>query len=1037
MKNKLLFSTALVAAAFAASDVLAQETGSLIINGQVSEQSLQDYANSDAAHQLWVDNVTTDGLETTVNSGYIQAKNLDIANKSNITVSGKGVFISGDTTTNVSADSTVTLENSGHLLSAYDTDHNNRAVNIEGSVAMNTGTIRAASSANGENYSSVIIGEGGKVTAEGNNNFIASRNTVVNGDISVANGASLDFVGDMIREENGFLNGGDTEKNGTLTISESGSLTSEGNVDANAVSIVNNGTIANNSTTKDSFNLGNYSSDGGNFNGGFTFDGSKVNPDGEGENGSVILANNATITTPNQNGADANDINTISISNAKEITLTNGSAIDASYLKIEGDADNKTQITIGGNNPDAGRGEGDDSWRNNSYILSYNEGSISNADITILDGGHIMQAATGDSAETAAAHDMSITDSTITVEKGGMMKSSKLSNTNSAFNLSNTQINLFGSIDGNIKDTGNSEITVSDADAYIRQIESLNKLNINADTTTQTLFGADSTVSEMNIAEGKTFTLDTPGKDGTAVKLTANTVNVDGTLVVGNGAASGTNYEIENTNVNDGGILNIAANENEYASNVTLNEGATMAIGVANKEGGGIINGSIASGNSLTVEGASKLAVVIADDVDLGEDGSALTLNTNITDKLKDKESGLTLADNFMYALSVDETSGTVTAAKEDASGIASNMTAAGASANAAGAAAAFALADGLTGQGQAIHDALSNSMQTGNASAAAKLAEDVAPSAAPVVQTVETGLLNQAYGAVSSQLSGGNVAAASEGKASGDGAFSKAAAWVRTLFNKTEIDDTSKAKGFDAETTGVALGFHKEVADNVKAGIAYAYGDTDIDGSGRDSDVESHTFMLYGEYKPSNWYVNGIASYGMSDYDEKKHTSVGTIDGSYDVETYGLQAMTGYEMNVGGYNLTPEAGLRYAHIKQDSYRDSAGQKISADDQDILTGIVGVKANKDFALESGTILRPEVRLAMTYDLMDGDNNAVVNVGGSSYRINGEELDPFGIEAGAGVTAELSDNWDVTAGYQGRFRSDYTDHTGLLSAKYKF
>ena len=226
-------------------------------------------------------------------------------------------------------------------------------------------------------------------------------------------------------------------------------------------------------------------------------------------------------------------------------------------------------------------------------------------------------------------------------------------------------------------------------------------------------------------------------------------------------------------------------------------------------------------------------------------------------------------------------------------------------------------------------------------------------------------------------------------------------------------------------------------MADNVKAGIAYAYGDTDIDGSSRDTDVESHTFMLYGEYKPSNWYVNGIASYGMSDYDEKKHTSVGTIDGSYDVETYGLQAMTGYEMNVGGYNLTPEAGLRYAHIKQDSYRDSAGQRISADDQDILTGIAGVKANKDFALDNGTILRPEVRLAMTYDLMDGDNTAIVNVGGSSYRINGEELDRFGIEAGAGVTAELNDNWDVTAGYQGRFRSDYTDHTGLLSAKYKF
>ena len=128
---------------------------------------------------------------------------------------------------------------------------------------------------------------------------------------------------------------------------------------------------------------------------------------------------------------------------------------------------------------------------------------------------------------------------------------------------------------------------------------------------------------------------------------------------------------------------------------------------------------------------------------------------------------------------------------------------------------------------------------------------------------------------------------------------------------------------------------------------------------------------------------------------------------------------------------------MRYAHIKQDSYRDSAGQRISSENQDILTGIAGVKASKDFTLENGMKLRPEARLAMTYDLMDGENDAIVNIGSASYRINGEQLDRFGIEAGAGLTAELNDKWDVSAGYEGKFRDDFNDHTGILSAKYKF
>lgn len=41
------------------------------------------------------------------------------------------------------------------------------------------------------------------------------------------------------------------------------------------------------------------------------------------------------------------------------------------------------------------------------------------------------------------------------------------------------------------------------------------------------------------------------------------------------------------------------------------------------------------------------------------------------------------------------------------------------------------------------------------------------------------------------------------------------------------------------------------------------------------------------------------------------------------------------------------------------------------------------------------------------------------------------------DADAGVTAELNNAWEVSAGYEGKFRDDYKDHSGILSAKYKF
>ena len=312
-----------------------------------------------------------------------------------------------------------------------------------------------------------------------------------------------------------------------------------------------------------------------------------------------------------------------------------------------------------------------------------------------------------------------------------------------------------------------------------------------------------------------------------------------------------------------------------------------------------------------------------------------------------------------------------------------------------------------------------------------------VAPEVAPMVQKTQTETANQVFSAVSTRLTGGSISTGSEGMSSGD-TNPDAAVWVQGMYNHSELDDTSKAKGFDADSAGVALGIEKFINKDVKIGAGYAYTNTDIDGFMRSTDVDTHTAILYGEYKPSNWYVNGIATYGWSDYSEDKSIAGVGVKADYDVETFGLQAMTGYDMNVNGFGFTPEVGLRYVHIKQDAYTDSADQKVSGNDSDILTGVIGAKVNKTFALDNGMLIKPEARIAATYDMINDDVNSVVTLAnGSAYAVEGEALDRFGMEFGAGITAEVNDNVEFSLGYEGKFREDYQDHTGLINAKYKF
>ena len=504
---------------------------------------------------------------------------------------------------------------------------------------------------------------------------------------------------------------------------------------------------------------------------------------------------------------------------------------------------------------------------------------------------------------------------------------------------------------------------------------------------------------------------------------------------------------------------------NGGASSVIVGEGATLDIGTNTLHSGGE---KAVSGEGVHFKDNSTLAFTVTDKdtygkihanyVNISENGTNLNMTLNgaalakgetTTLKLFNGEDSDTveiegkfanLSQNSRYEF-IDNGDGTF-----DITSVGSATDAvvdAGGSANNAGTAEAWDSVSASTSSpvAAAVTEQLaqlSNSTNAAEQKAYVDALTAVAPEVAPMVQKTQTETANQVFGAVSTRLTGGSISTGGEGMASGDNIFKRGAMWVQGLFNKSKLDDTSKAKGFDADSQGIAFGAEKFVTDDTKVGIGYAYTNTDIDGFMRDTDVDTHTAILYGEYKPSNWYVNGIATYGWSDYEESKSVAGVGVKADYDVETFGLQAMTGYDMNINGLGITPEAGLRYVHIKQDAYKDSADQRVSANDSDILTGVIGAKVSKNFELSNGMNIKPEARIAATYDLFNDDVNSVVTLAnGSAYAVEGEALDRFGMEFGAGVTAEVNDNVELSLGYEGKFREDYQDHTGLINAKYKF
>ena len=538
----------------------------------------------------------------------------------------------------------------------------------------------------------------------------------------------------------------------------------------------------------------------------------------------------------------------------------------------------------------------------------------------------------------------------------------------------------------------------------------------------------------INIAEGSTLGI-YGGNDQTPTTAqlgSAASLNISGTLdtsLNGNGTInfnSNSGKITGDVNMTNGGIMNVGLNNAVIDGDATFNSGSTLKLEIADSG-----NGSLQAA-SITGKEGSKLALNITKKMEIGqtlEDVALLkgNVDNHFTNEISNNRYKVTSEDGKNFDITYENSASDVVA---DAGGSANNT-------QTAEAWDTLVQSSTASANAKAVASVL-NDLSQNNEQAYVTALTAVAPEVAPMVQKTQTETANQVFGAVSTRLTGGSISTGGEGMSSGDNIFERAAMWVQGMFNKSKLDDTSKAKGFDADSAGVAFGAEKFVTDDTKVGIGYAYTNTDIDGFMRSTDVDTHTAILYGEYKLSNWYVNGIATYGWSDYSEDKSVAGVGVKADYDVETFGLQAMTGYDMQVKGLGFTPEVGLRYVHIKQDAYKDSADQKVSGNDSDILTGVIGAKVSKSWELSNGMLIKPEARIAATYDLFNDDVNSVVTLAnGSAYAVEGEALDRFGIEFGAGVTAEVNDNVELSLGYEGKFREDYEDHTGLINAKYKF
>ncbi len=982
--------------------------------------------------------------------GIIQVSKINI-NAGTITAANQGALINGmDGITMTGGE--VNLSDQAHMVVGYMGDGKTQTkMQLNGGEVNLTdgGIIRAASKDGIEvpgqgDFSSIEI-DGAKITVSGDGNYIASRETnLSSGSMTVKDG-TLNLVGDGETVKDGYIKFGSEaslEKEGVFNISGGEFALDNATVNANNVDLAVSG-------GKTEFNNSNV------INGDLNITGGEIV-----NNGSLTLNGKTSIagTTLETGSALGGEASTLVFNDAE---VTAGGILAGDYMTVNG------KVNVSGT-------KNESNWRDGSDLVADRNMTITeNADVTVGDKGILTVGY--NAGETTATQKMDINGGKVTVENGGIIFAASKNEDISAVNLNSGELSLNGgstlisaetninggtmTLTGAVKLLKNSKAEGFDgAPEVVAVAEDNGAFNINGG---KVVLGeaADITNTDVDInVNGGSLEVNNDAAISGGLNLAGGTINNNASLTADVNQTAGIFNAMENSVVSkisqSGGETNLAANStvsdlamtggtlnvkgdatvttaqvdkgivnlgtNKLTSDLTMGTDAVLNVDVNNDAAGQII-GSL---TGTETEGkATRVNLNIANGTDIS-DGIQLATTS---------ASNLELASNIMYKDLEISADGKVTGEKSTSSDIASSLQEQGVSSQSANVLGAFAYGGTGTVIGDAVADAMASDLQSVNGSGiayAALQAENLAPLPASAAVDVSTQNTTQIMNIVDSQLNNfGTV----EGKSSGD-VFGRVTTWVKGLFNRAKLDHTSRQPGYKADTEGVAMGIDKQVTDDAKVGLGYAYSNTDLKKNVKKTDIDTHTAVLYGQYKPSDLYFNGIAAYGWSDYDAKTSAYGYGVNGKYDVNTFGVQAMAGYDFG----KFAPEIGLRYFNIRQDSYTDTAGQHVGKNNSDVLTAVLAAKYQDNICLDNGMVLKPSARLAATYDLAGDKANSVVSLAnGSGYIVDGERLNKFGVEVGAGLAAEVSDNVELGLSYEGKFREHYTDNTGMLEAKYKF
>lgn len=255
---------------------------------------------------------------------------------------------------------------------------------------------------------------------------------------------------------------------------------------------------------------------------------------------------------------------------------------------------------------------------------------------------------------------------------------------------------------------------------------------------------------------------------------------------------------------------------------------------------------------------------------------------------------------------------------------------------------------------------------------------------------------------------------------------------WVQAIGNSGVVGRQWGSDALKHSTTGLMLGTDWAVSPEWRLGVIGSKTQTRLDGYRFDGGLNSWYLGAYALRQDGPLALRLGAVYGDHDGSTKRHVAFNgfsdRLKGRYDAHTQQVFGQMGYRFDVAHVEVEPYAHLGYQRYQRDRYREKGGDaalNIHGQTQDAYSSNLGLRLARPFALDRGMQWTPRLNVGWKhlYGDVTGRSRQGLVSGGSTYRVEGTELDRDSLLVEAGLDLAVSPWHTLGLGYSGETGND--------------